>query len=519
MATTTSFKHIIDLPMWRMESPTLAASAAGMCMANDMRNDSSRGAYIYFLRSATAFDCFDPTTGEWLALSSPALTGTFGAGAAAVFHASQGPRGTITAGATTTSVVLSTALPAAVGVNQLANKGNGIGYKIRIVDNASGASGKTEERYIIANTSGTTPTITVDVPFTFTPTSGSTYEILSGRVFLLSAGTLAAGMWKYYDIATNSYSSNLATANLPSSVNTDSGLISFSEQYVPNTRAPGEGFIDGSSTYNNALLSCVVATAATGTTITSSGLPASIVANEYSNFQVRIVEDTTTPTAVGQRRKITSHTSGATAVFTVPTWTTTPSATAKFVIENNDDVIMLKTSASATTYCYNITANAWDTSTFAANGGVVGAGLMMAHAFGITRDTTNNARHSHVFLFRGAASAVLDVYDIATNSWANAVDYGNRGTTFTIGSSGTYDPVSNGGRFLYININGTQRMARFDVRNRVLDVNSYLRYSQGNAIVGGKMGTCLFVDGETKITFLYHITNTLTVMLSLMIQT
>ena len=42
---------------------------------------------------------------------------------------------------------------------------------------------------------------------------------------MLSAGTLAAGVWKYYDIATNSYSGNLATTNLPATINSDSNAV------------------------------------------------------------------------------------------------------------------------------------------------------------------------------------------------------------------------------------------------------------------------------------------------------
>ena len=67
--------------------------------------------------------------------------------------------------------------------------------------------------------------------------------------------------------------------------------------------------------------------------------------NEYRNFQIRIVEDTVNPTAVGQRRNITSHTAGASPVYTVPAWTVTPSANANFVIENNGDRILLWASA------------------------------------------------------------------------------------------------------------------------------------------------------------------------------
>ena len=143
------------------------------------------------------------------------MTGTFGAGAGAVMMPAQGPRGVLAAGATTTSVVLSTALPAAVAPNQLANKGNSNGFKIRIIGNSAGGSGKIEERYIIGNTGGTTPTLYLDSPLSFTPAAGDAYEIRSGRLYMLSAGTLAAGCWKYYDIATNSFSATSPPRTCP----------------------------------------------------------------------------------------------------------------------------------------------------------------------------------------------------------------------------------------------------------------------------------------------------------------
>lgn len=521
MATTLGFKEILDLPMWRPESPALAASAAGSSLSWDMRNGETNTPYIYLLRSATAFDFYDPTTGEWGALASPALTGTFGAGATSVMHPTQGPRGTIASGATTTTFALTTALPAAVGVNQLANRGDGIGYRIAIIGNSAGGSGLIEYRDIVANTAGTTPTITVSPALSFTPALGDGYEIRAGRIFMLSAGTLAAGMWKFYDIATNSFSGNLATTNLPATIGTDSSAIAFSESHVPHNRNAGEGFVAGASTYNGGLKQCIAATAATSTTITGSGMPAVLQANEYRNFQVRIVQDTTTPTAVGQRRNITSHTGGANGVFTVAAWAVTPSATARFVIENNDDRILLRTSASTSFFTYNIGANTWDATTFTAGGSAPGAGVKLCQSFGIEYDTSGNARHSFVYIIRGAASTTIDVLDIAggaNGSISASIVYGKLGQTFTTGTCGAYDPITSKGRFLHLNVNGTQRMARFDVRNRVLDAETYLRFPQGAAIVGDKMAMALFVDGTTKVNTVYHLTNSQSQMFSLLVQ-
>ena len=510
MATTLGFKSIIDLPAWRPTSPAPVATAAGGCVVYDKRNSERNAPFNYYLSSATGLQAYLPANDEWATLASPALTGTFGAGANAVFHPTAGPRGTIAAGATTTQLTLTTALPAAVAINQLANRGDGEGFWIRIIGNASGSSGKTEARQIIANTAGTTPTITLDSALTFTPANGDAYEIRSGRVFMLSAGVLVAGMWKYYDLATNSMSGNLATTNLPATVGGDSQLVALSEGHIPSNANVSEGFLGN-----------ITATASSGTTITGSAMPSALATNEYRNFQVRIVTDTATPTAVGQRRRISSHTSGATGVFTVAAWAVTPSATATFVIENDDDKIILFTNQT-NVYNYNITANTWDTSTWAVAPAARGTGTVCDQAFGIVPDPANRyARHSNIFSVRGGGVSTIDVLDIAgaaTGAWSANIDYGQKAQTFTTGTCGAYDAVTNGGKYLYLQINGTQRYSRFDMLNRMLEPWAYNRYPQSTATVGGKMHMAFFIDGATKLAFLYSIRQTGTEQFSVALQ-
>ena len=496
MPTTLAFKPLIDLPEWRPIASGPAASAAGTALVAGLRNNGDRGAYVYMLVNATTLWAYDVEDDDWFQLGSPALAGTFGVGAGAVMVPSLGPRGTLAAGGTTTSVVLSTALPAAVAPNQLANKGNSNGFKIRIIGNSAGGSGKVEERYIIGNTGGTTPTVYLDSPLSFTPANGDAYEILSGRLYLLSAGTLAAGVWKYYDIATNSFSGNLATTNLPGTINTDCCFLALDESYVPYDANPGDGFF-GQLT--------ATASGATSITGTVAGADAAVLANEYRNFQIRIVEDTGTPTAVGQRRNITSHTAGASPVYTVPAWAVTPSANAKFVIENNGDRILLWSSASSSTFTYNIGGNTWDTTTFANRSAAHAAGSVVCPSFFLRPDAAKQARHSYVYVFRGGATATMDLFDIAGGAnglWSAAITYGGSGMTFTTGTTATPDPHTSGGRFTFINPSGGQRCLKWDSKNRVLSPAFYLRYPMGAAVVGQRMATAMFVDGATKLTFI-----------------
>ncbi|AEC52969.1 hypothetical protein SCRM01_022 [Synechococcus phage S-CRM01] len=510
MTTTLNFKDNIDQFTWRFAAPAISAMAAGGCVAWDNRNSNRNTPYNYILNGAALFSAYSPLTNEFIPLPSPALAGTFGAGAACVMHPTQGPRGTLAAGATTTSVILTTALPAAVAANQLANRGDGEGFTIRII---SPSSGKTEARQIIANTAGTTPTITLDSALTFTPAVGDLYEIRSGRVYLLSAGTLAAGIFRAYDIATNSYIT-LAQTNLPATIGGDSSMVALSEGHCPSDAT------DSNVGYFGNITS---AAGNTSTTINASSgaLPATLFANEYRNFQIRIINDPTNLTSVGQRRRITSHTSGATATFTVPTWTVTPSAAATFVIENDDDKILLFTNQTAV-YNYNITANTWDTSTWAAAAAAGGAGIVAAHSHGILRDPSGNARHSFIYRIRGGNTNIIDVLDIAggaTGVWSSDIAYGNRGTLFNTGTCGANDPITNGGKYLNLNINGTQRHARFDMRNRVLEPLAFLHFGGAGAThVGGRLGMCYFFDGATKLGILSNNLCTSTSQVQLILQ-
>lgn len=536
MTTTLGFKDQIDLPDWRPLAVAPNASAAGGSLACDLRDCEDRIPLIYQLASATVLNCYYPKNDGWALVGSPALAGTFGAGAGAVMLPSRGPRGTITTGATTTSVVLSTALPAAVGINQLADRGDGQGFKVRIVDNGAGGSGKIAEMFVVANTGGTTPTLILSTTaggapasMGFTPVSGSAYEFLSGRVYMLSAAALAAGMWKYYDIATNSFSGNIATTNLPATVGTDAAFVALDEGYGPNDARPGEGFVLGAATYNAVCPDgvtakhCLVATATAAGTITgqAAGGDATVLANEFRNFVIRIVEDTVNVTAVGQRRRITSHTGGASPVYTVNgNWTVTPSSNAKFVIENNSEILLFGQN-STSVYCYASdtigsaqTGDTWSTSIYGVKGGAGAAGSMAFQGFGVpttriygasAQDPSRNFRWSQIFVWRGGGTTTMDVLDIAggsTGAWANASVYGS-GPTFAAGSCGVYDPnatAGSSGCVFYINQSGTTAFYRFNAATRQLNAWCQLRYSQGTAVAGDRMALKTFFDGATAVT-------------------
>ena len=517
MANT--FKKVIDTLVWRQVPPMPNAHAAAAAVCSDLRNDISRNPFVYQLVSAAILNRYNIITKGSAFVVNPGLGGTFGAGAACAFAPSFGLVGTIAAGSTTTRVVLSTALPTAVGLNMLANRGGSgeYGFKLRIIDNGAGGSGKTAERYIVGNTASTTPTIDVLSSFGFTPVTGSRYEIVAGRVMMLSAGALAATSWRSFEVASNTLASMTQT-NLPATIGTDSSLMVLDEQYVPYDCSPGDGMIKGAYNYDTGIVSRYALTAtgtAAGTLTGQAALGDSgVVANEYRNFQIRIVEDTTNVTAVGQRRIIASHTAGPSPVYTLGTnWTVTPSSTAKYVIEL-PNLILLRSSATTTVYTYNYTdatinngtnniaANAWSTTYFGAAPAANAAGGMWMPSFGIQPDAANNARHSFCYFFRGGA-ATLDVLDISntiTGTWTGAIVYdGSPGAFPATGSGGCYSPFDNEGRMFYMNLyvaSAISQIYRFDVQNRVMATFTPTDFLQtGTAAVGNRVACYVAIDG------------------------
>ncbi|UXQ89119.1 hypothetical protein [Synechococcus phage MinM1] len=512
MANT--FKKVLDRLLWAQVAPSPNAHAAAMSMAGDMRNDSSRNPFIYTLHSNALLNRFNIVTKAWQVVSTTPLTaGTFGAGSTSAFAPSFGAVGTIAAGATTTSVTLTTALPTAVGVNMLANRGGSgeLGFKLRIIDTVAG---RTEERWIVGNTAGTTPTITLETALTFTPATGARYELLCGRLFMLGAGTTGAGIFRTFEPASNTLA-NRGTTNLPATIGTDSAMLVLDELYVPYNHRPGEGMVKGATSYDTGLVA-LLATAAGASSLTgqATGGDAVIAANEYRNFQIRIVADPTTPASVGQRRIIASHTAGPSPVYTLGTaWTTQPSASARFVIEQ-PNLIVLRSSAVTTTYTYNYTdatvnngttsiaADAWSTTYVGAAPAANAAGCLWAPSFGIQPDPARNARHSFNYFWRGGA-VTLDLLDIAggtTGLWTGGITYDGNVNSFGAGTTGCYSPFGQEGRYTYVNVytaSAVNQIFRFDARNRVFSPYVPTDFIQsGTAAQGGRMAAYAAIDGS-----------------------
>ena len=516
MALLDKIKYGIDLPRWQslpaLSSPTAPTHAAGVSWCADKRNDLSSYQIAFQLLSASVANVYFTPSG-FNQLCNPGIS-AFGAGSTIENTTAMTYVGSIGAGCSTTKIITTTNNGTWATNGALVSKN--FGFRIRIIGNAAGSSGKVEERYIVANTSGTTPTFYLNSALSFTPANGDTYEIMAYKVFFLGT-TAGATQLRVYRSGIGDVAS---AGNTTLTVATESNFTALDENLVPYDMKPGEGFLKGASTYDTgAPKGCLVATGSAAGTLTgeTSAGDYDVIANEYRNYQIRIVEDTAIPTAVNQRRIIASHTAGANPVYTLGSnWAVTPSTTAKYVIENPNVIILFTVAAGTTTYTYNptaytinngtnsITAGAFSTAYFGARGTVIGAGAMAFPSYGHRptkqTDGARLSRHSYLWSFRGGGVSTLDMLDIAggtTGAWTNAIAYNNGGVTFTTGACGDYAPTDQYGRWAYFCEGGgtINRMYRFDVEGLGLYPWCPLPAQSGTAAVGKRVFVVNYQNG------------------------
>lgn len=233
-----------------------------------------------------------------------------------------------------------------------------------------------------------------------------------------------------------------------------------------------------------------------------------ITSNEYRNFQIRIVEDIAIPTACGQRALITSHTAGPNPVYTIyGSWTVTPSATAKYVIENCG-LMLLFTSGSSTVYTYapraigSMAANTWSSSRFSSLSTSIGAGVSAFQTFGQARDYGNSATmRSRIWILRGGGAALFLSFDIAYAADGLGAAWSIDPTspqTYTTGASMCYDPLSFGGDYAYLLTSGSNLVSRLSISRRTASPMPMLPTVQGTAVVGNKMACSIMERADGK---------------------
>jgi hypothetical protein len=413
-----------------------------------------------FVFSATSHFLYSHADDAYQQITSGALAGTFGAGACGVRHPwSQAY--TATGGSTTTITVAA----ATHNIGMYA-----VGAVVECIS-AGTASG--------FGTGTITLTLATTAPTAILNTH--TFRLLTGRYFLMNAGTIAAGIFRVYDVATQSWAASLVTTNLPATWGTDGKLV-LAYNY-------GEIFATGT------------ATAGAASTLTNAAKAWTV--NQWTNYQVRI----SAGTGVGQIRTIASNT--ATVLTTSVAWTTNPDATSVYQIEANEDFLYLLGNNAVTMYRYSISANTWTVmAPTTARAGVPVAG-MSGNAVGATGDAlwadeTNIKDGRFIYSLRGG-SAIIDRFDIAggtagAGAWL-VMTYGGA-ETFATGSS-----ASIMGRFMFIRKDSTHRYFKYSVVDNSVYPLAVNGYPDGAALLGNKLWVKNY-DSTRAIQWLYSFGNT-----------
>lgn len=472
MAITNSLQRILDRKQWEICTPAPNSSIAGSFISSSTLFDQLQ----FFVSATGAQYLYNPAEDAWIIVPSGGLA-TVAAGTAGTFH-HYGPAGVAAAGATSTITLASS----------LSIPGSIAGYTIRITS----GTGAGQERTIASNTYGTSSVVTVTTPWTVTPDATSNYLLLTGRWYVWAASSTVSGVFKYFDVATSTWSANLTVPTGVTTFATDAKLRStYGGGQYSAAGATSGGFIfaSGTSTGTN-----------TSTTLNNTGKAWTV--NQWTNYQVRI----TSGTGAGQIRIISSNTATA---LTVPTWTTTPDATSVYVIEGCDDFIYLAGNGVVAMYRYSISGNAW---TLLAPGTVrttapnVGMSLQWvaneSNALWTSENAIINGRR--LFSFRGNGTVSLDYYDIPSNTWVNGVVFQRQAETFTTGTS--WDNGHNGN--MYVQKDATSRFFRYSASRQIMEPISTLLYNQSTAIVGDRLFTVTYTSGSDTLTYLYHMRNT-----------
>lgn len=485
MTTTVNLKKMLHRKQQEFCTPNAGAPpAAGAFIAGDKTdilamNDNH--ANTYFVAGVSAIWKYNADEDAWQQLPNSGAAGTFAAGACGEARPIGAPGGvlnqTALAGGTTTTIKTSLTITrdlAGYPVHIVA--GTGIGYVGTIVSNTVGANAILT---VSGTISGATDATTV-------------YRMYTGSFWFFNAGTTAVG-FSVYDRATNVWTAR-AVANLPTAWGTDACLLSTGGLGSNG----GSGFATGTATAGGA------------STLTNSGK--SWVTNMWANYQVRI----TAGTGIGQIRTIASNNG---TVLTVSTaWTVQPDATSVYRIEGNDDVMYLLGNNAVTLYKFTISTNTWSTITpGSARAGAPGAGMTanwidgcadtnwtgeLAPSFNVA-GTLQKQNGRYIYSFRAGTANTLDIYDIALNTWINAHPYGNQMEVFGAGSAN----VDKDG-LIFIQKDATGRIYKFDVGQNIMIPFAYNLVPQGTAALGNKMFVQTFIDGATKIPYLYSLGNT-----------
>lgn len=478
MATTVNLRRVLDRKQWEPLNPLPGAPNAGQPLVATPPNWPVP--LVLYVNGTSVQYLYNVAEDAFVSIPSGTL-GVPAAGSCGAFHP-YGPSFTASAGSATTAT------------STLTLPGSLAGYVMR----CTAGTGAGQEVTILSNTYGANAVITfAAVGTAFDNTS--VFQVMSGRFWVLTA-TGGAVTWKYYDVATNTWTAKSVTSGPGSSWGTDGACVVTAG--LESTSAVGG--------YNGAIASGT-ATAGAAATLTNSGK--AWATNQWANYQVRIVSGT----GAGQIRTINSNT--GTVLTVSANWATNPDATSVYVIEGNDDWIWVVGNNAVTMFRYAIsgiaglsanaqaTGDTWVTiSPGAARAAAPGGGLSL-NWISDSADTTFTSENAilngrRLYSFRGNNGSVLDVYDIPSNTWAlGPLTYGRQNIPFYFGTG-----YSDHKGIIYINDNqnANGNFYKFDCAKQTLDPLSRCQYPPSSfGSVGQRTFVASYYDGATEVTFVY----------------
>ena len=485
MAVTVNLRKLLHRKSVEYCNPLPVANAAGGFVVSDKSDVIPGHNTTYYVGGVSVIYNYNADQDGFVQVPNSGAAGVFGAGSCGEFRALSAPGGAISLTATGGGVnTINTNLTAAMnakGCRVRVLSGAGVGFDGTIVRNSVGANSVLT---VTGTISGSPASPTFDATTVF--------QLFVGSVWFFNAGTSAVG-FVVLDRFTNAWTARSVTG-LPTAWGTDAQLVATGSSSSNN----GAGFVNG--------------TASAGTSTTLSDASKSWPTNGWTNAQVRIKSGT----GVGQIRSIASNT--ATQLTVSSAWTVTPDTTSQYVIEGNDDYFYLLGNNAVALYRYSISGNAWTTLTpVAARAGGFGAGgtadwIDSVPSWAEGQDaytnqvTTTVLRQMgrYIYSFRGAATNILDIYDIAANTWISAVPYGNQAETFTTGSSSL--DVDGG---IYYQKESTGRVFRFDVAAHSMEPFTVNPVTQSTVTAGDKMFVQTFKEGATTLRWLYTFGHTI----------
>ena len=478
MPISNGNRKILDLKRWEFCTPAPSATAAGHFIVSSRHYRQQQ----LLVQSNTAAYLYNPAEDGWVQVPSPALAGTFGAGAC-------GTAGSFSTGATAAaaSLTASGGTTTSLTTNQTLQR-DLRGYSVWIMGGSNAGRLKT----IAANSLGANAVLTFTEAEATAFDATTQYRLLTPSFFVLGAGTLAAGSFRRYDFATNSWIT-LAHAGLPATIGTDGRLMATPAWIDSGFRSFASG------------------TATGGSSTTLANTAKGWATNQWANSQLRI----TAGTGAGQIRTVASNT--ATTLTLSSAWSIAPDATSQYSLEGNDDFLYYTGNNAITLYRYSISANSWSTlSPATARAAAPGAGLSGHWIHSVSASDWNNEaairNGRYLYSFRGGGSAVLDRYDLAAGSWENSFAYAPATETFSAGTKFAYN-----GDFLYLQKDATSRWFRYDFAQSAMDGWTTMLYPQGAAVVGDTAFDVSFREGNTEIVYIHMLLNTSAVSLRQMV--